>query len=610
MSELRGGRECGGRFANRWRRRAALGGPISWAKALPRPLSRAHLLQQGTGGPQRTWRQVEATLYDREVRWQSETRHWVDSRREWHATIVIMMWTRKMCARRDDTTGASVEIKLSSTSLLTKQHQFAICTTRSGKPGKLERKEAGAKRARDKAKAEGDLDRQVARFSVLMGLEGDGIITLAEGLVDVDVNFKRARRAQWRARIDGGNRRKRSTRAGNNDNHSGSGGSHKRRTQCGAAPWYDSDSDDSDDEAEGTDEATVDAGERDQVTVGEALKIFWTEDKVWFRCDVTKLFDGGREVEVEYRVPGWPAFRHRLADVKWEHLDESEDVDEAEIEYDHDDWMGPVDHEAVRAAAGANQRGTVEGRPRRSIGGDSGHGHEQRDAEEPEGLDETGDDDEEWTETRRGGKSRATEGGESSTDSYSWILTRLARGVGAKKRKALANCLIGAWRECKEGPDVARIDMKELYRRVSRLGTTVAVVRGELKAMARDGLVILRHDAVYCGAQKPTADGGSPAATTSGGTSGTEAVTPIGTSAAQPNPPPLETRKSGLRRVLEELFDIRSDERVSLRLLRQRVHPQISTEEIIAVLKELDEDGYIMYRDEAGAIDGPEAHRI
>jgi len=122
------------RFANRWRRRAALGGPINWAKALPRPLSRDHLLQQGTGGPQRTWRQVEATLYDQEARWQSETRHWVTSCREWHANIVIMMWMRRMCARRDDATGVSVEIKLSSAKLLTKQHQFDICLTRSGKP--------------------------------------------------------------------------------------------------------------------------------------------------------------------------------------------------------------------------------------------------------------------------------------------------------------------------------------------------------------------------------------------------------------------------------------------------------------------------------------------
>ena len=50
-----------------------------------------------------------------------------------------------------------------------------------------------------------------------------------------------------------------------------------------------------------------------------------------------------------------------------------------------------------------------------------------------------------------------------------------------------------------------------------------------------------------------------------------------------------------------ELFNISSDEMVSLRLLRQRVHPQISTEEIIAVLKELEGDGYIMYRDEGGS---------
>ena len=55
--------------------------------------------------------------------------------------------------------------------------------------------------------------------------------------------------------------------------------------------------------------------------------------------------------------------------------------------------------------------------------------------------------------------------------------------------------------------------------------------------------------------------------------------------------------------MLAELFNVSSNEMVSLLLLRQRVQPQIPTEAIIAVLKELDDDGYIMYRDEA-------AHRI
>ena len=138
--------------------------------------------------------------------------------------------------------------------------------------------------------------------------------------------------------------------------------------------------------------------------------------------------------------------------------------------------------------------------------------------------------------------------------------------------------------------------------------------------MAKAGLVILRHDAVYCGVQESTASGGTSAATNSGGTSDIEAAAPIGTSVAQPNSSPLgepgtdrmdeEARRSEVRRVLVELFNVSSDEMVSLLLLRQRVHPQISTEEIIAVLKELEGDAYIMYRDEEGAVDGPAAHRI
>ena len=55
--------------------------------------------------------------------------------------------------------------------------------------------------------------------------------------------------------------------------------------------------------------------------------------------------------------------------------------------------------------------------------------------------------------------------------------------------------------------------------------------------------------------------------------------------------------------MLAEPFDASTNEVVSLLLLGQRVQPQLPTEEMIAVLKELDRDGYIMYRDEA-------AHRI
>eukprot|EP00964_Phaeocystis_antarctica_P138449 scaffold103121_cov65-Phaeocystis_antarctica.AAC.7 len=61
--------------------------------------------------------------------------------------------------------------------------------------------------------------------------------------------------------------------------------------------------------------------------------------------------------------------------------------------------------------------------------------------------------------------------------------------------------------------------MRELYKRGSRLGTTASAVGVELKAMAKAGLVILKHDAVYCGVQESTASGGTSAATDSGGSS-------------------------------------------------------------------------------------------
>jgi len=221
---------------------------------------------------------------------------------------------------------------------------------------------------------------------------------------------------------------------------------------------------------------------------------------------------------------------------------------------------------------------------------------------------------------KRSGKGKATEAGGPSTDTYSWILARITRGVGAKKRKVLANCLIEAWRECEAGPDTARIGMRELYKRGSRLGTTASAVGVELKAMAKAGLVILKHDAVYCGVQEPTASGGTSAATDSGGTSNSEAVAPIETSAAQPSSSPPEepdtdhvdeeAPRAEVWRVLVELFSVSRNEMVSLHVLRQRIQSQISTEEIIAVLKELEGDGYIMYRDEEGALDGPAVHRI
>ena len=87
-------------------------------------------------------------------------------------------------------------------------------------------------------------------------------------------------------------------------------------------------------------------------------------------------------------------------------------------------------------------------------------------------------------------------------------------------------------------------------------------------------------------------------------------MAPIETSAAQPSSSPPEepgtdhvdeeAPRAEVWRVLVELFSVSRNEMVSLHVLRQRIQSQISTEEIIAVLKELEDDGYVMYRDEEG----------
>ena len=37
---------------------------------------------------------------------------------------------------------------------------------------------------------------------------------------------------------------------------------------------------------------------------GDLLRIYWTEEEVWFRCRVKRLFEGTDDIEVEYLVAG------------------------------------------------------------------------------------------------------------------------------------------------------------------------------------------------------------------------------------------------------------------------------------------------------------------
>ena len=135
-----------------------------------------------------------------------------------------------------------------------------------------------------------------------MGLGGGGNITLAEGLVDVDVTFNVPKRARWSC-----SKTKVADRDGTSGPHS-AGGAGRR---AGGRRWTNSGWDSS--EAEGSDsgsEVSVRHGVAGSgggaVSLGDRIRIYWTGEEVWFRCDVRKVFAGTDDVEVEYLVEGWP----------------------------------------------------------------------------------------------------------------------------------------------------------------------------------------------------------------------------------------------------------------------------------------------------------------
>ncbi len=96
----------------------------------------------------------------------------------------------------------------------------------------------------------------------------------------------------------------------------------------------------------------------------------------------------------------------------------------------------------------------------------------------------------------------------------------------------------------------------------------------------------------------------APAAS-AGGTKRTRAL--ASTHQSSTEQPYEDARKARVLSVLTELFDASTNEEVSRFELEQRLQPRLPTAELIAVLEELDGDGYIMWR--SGPHRGGAVHR-
>ena len=144
---------------------------------------------------------------------------------------------------------------------------------------------------------------------MIMGIEGDGNITLASGLEDVAVDFSRRRRANWRA--PGRRNRRRKRRKGDDGNE------RRRAGRCSGEERGSDDSDDSDSRSddgggESGSEAGFEVNEGDDgdggeggtegVVVGDIIRIWWVDEGVWFRCRVVGMGRAGQLARVRYLV--------------------------------------------------------------------------------------------------------------------------------------------------------------------------------------------------------------------------------------------------------------------------------------------------------------------
>ena len=238
------------------------------------------------------------------------------------------------------------------------------------------------------------------------------------------------------------------------------------------------------------------------MVVGDLLRIWWVEEKVWFRCRVVGMGRGGDVACVRYLVDErWGDYYHSLTEVAWETWSTGGEVDPEEARYELDTWVEPVDHEAVAAAeasGGRRERGS-RGDGRGEEGGGTRVGEEELSCGSDGGGGGGGSG-----RTASGGGGTST--GETSAQGegrFEWVIRSAPKGSGLKKRKALLRALADAWcaaaRESGEArPAVGRM---VVYRAMK--GTMAAKqVAAELKILAREGLVVADGDRLRCGVER------------------------------------------------------------------------------------------------------------
>ena len=283
---------------------------------------------------------------------------WEEAAREWRAIRRLACWA----AARREGLAALVAVAEAARCL---EAKVRCCEEK----GLTEIERARARASARKAEKCAEQELQAEAFKNMMGAPGQrGEPSLATGLVDVEVTFaKRQRRC-----ASTGQRRRRATRGGGKRRRSGRLGAEcDDGSEC---EQYEGESESSDAEGAEAGGSTRQrrcggAGRRregegaDAVGVGDELQVWWSDEQVWFGCEVRqrRLDEDGKWVHlVRYDVEGWPDCWHKLDSETWRRRsgDAGEEMaDEREEDYAGDKWAGELDVEAAAAKAAAEVPG-------------------------------------------------------------------------------------------------------------------------------------------------------------------------------------------------------------------------------------------------------------
>ena len=361
------------RVCTRLREWAALSGPGAAASLTSAQLTAIRHAPTGSGtalgslGGHYTWRQAAAAVESGWIRRRTNPNDWLYDARGSGAQSSLCC-TPSEGGRR----GGAGESRRSNEKAQRTWRRWAHAVDRCPDPLTAQRKlqTATARLARE-AKAR-RAERDAAHFQMVMGVEGEGNITLAPGLEDVSVAFRRRRRVNWRptGRRNRRGGRRTDAKSGGSDVDGESSGSDERESDSDLESGGDDDDGgagdaDSDFEVEAGDDGNSGKGNEHGVMVGDTLRVWWVAEQVWFRCRVEAMGGEGRTVRVAYLIDDrWGTFVHALADVEWERWAPGGRIDPAEADYDMDVWVPEeeVDREAAAAAAeGSRRRGVSRG---------------------------------------------------------------------------------------------------------------------------------------------------------------------------------------------------------------------------------------------------------